>query len=86
MYLGSKIKRVGDVDKYFLGIDETLTSVAGINILWETSTNIKYSGIFIEVSWTFIRPKKGRNKNQISLVNWLTSTQFNFSHFYLVPR
>lgn len=52
MYLGSKIKRVGDVDKYFLGIDETLTSVAGINILWETSTNIKYSGIFIEVSWT----------------------------------
>ena len=64
MYLGSKIKRVGDVDKYFLGIDETLTSVAGINILRETSTNIKYSGIFIEVSWIFIRPKKGRNKNQ----------------------
>ena len=86
MYFGSKIKRAGDVDKYFLGIDETLTSVARINILWETSTNIKYSGIFIEVSWTFIRRKKGRNKNQISLVNWLTSTQFNFSHFYLVPR
>ena len=61
MYLGSKIKRVGDVDKYFLGIDETLTSVAGINILWETSTNIKYSGIFIEVSWTKERKEQKSN-------------------------
>ena len=61
MYLGSKIKRVGDVDKYFLGIDETLTSVVGINILWETSTNIKYSGIFIEVSWTKERKEQKSN-------------------------
>ena len=46
MYLGSKIKRVGDVDKYFLGIDETLTSVAG---------NKHFMGDFhqYQIQWNF---------------------------------